>query len=465
MRDRLGLEVTTDSGAALALLDRALQEVLEYRLAAPATLDAALALDPGLALARCLKGCLLRSMATRSARPQIDAELALAAAERPRLGTRERLHLDALGCWAGDDLEGATARWRAIVEVWPRDLLAIRLLHHQGFWMGRRDLMRLAVTRALPAWHAGLPGHGFLLGMLAFAHEEAGELEAAERLARRAVELNPEDMWSLHALAHVLETRDRAAEGAALLDQPVERWADRTSMRGHLFWHAALFEIERGRLDAALALYDRAVRPGARATCIDLHNAASLLARLEWQGRPVGERWQGLAEHALGWVDDHVYPWTDLHAALALARLGRSEAGDLLGSLERLAAEGEGHAARVARPLLVPLVRAILAFYRGEPGRACDLLLALDPVSPEVGGSNAQRDLLDQLLLEAALAAGRLDLARRLAAERVARRPNDRVGRHKLAEAVRAAVAARPVERPAAPARAPVGRRVVPAAA
>lgn len=465
MRDRLGLEVTTDSGAALALFEQALQEFLEHRVAAPATLEAALGLDPGLALARCLEGCLLRSMATGRVRSRLEATLALAAAERPRLCRRERLHLDALERWAADDLEGATARWRAIVEVWPRDLLAIRLLHHQGFWMGRRDLMRIAVTRALPAWHAELPGYGFLLGMLAFAHEEAGELETAERLARRALELNPEDMWSLHAVAHVLEGSGRAAEGAALLDHPVERWADRTSMRGHLFWHAALFEIERDRLEVALALYDRAVRPGGRPTCIDLHNAASLLARLEWQGLPVGGRWEELAELAVTWVYDHVYPWTDLHAALVLARLGRGEGRDLLVSLERLAAEGEGHAARVAGPLLVPIVHAIQAFYGGDPGRAVDLLLALGPIPPEVGGSNAQRDLLDQLLLEAALAAGRPDLARRLVVERLARRPHDRFGHRDLALAVRAPAAGRPIERPAASDGPAQSRLAVPAAA
>ena len=115
MRDQFGLEVTTDSGPALALLDRALVELLEYRVSAMATVEAALAADPGLALARCLKGCLLRSQATRTLAPAIQAELALAEAERARLGTRERLHLDALAAWAHNDLATATRLWRAIV--------------------------------------------------------------------------------------------------------------------------------------------------------------------------------------------------------------------------------------------------------------------------------------------------------------------------------------------------------------
>lgn len=450
MRDRFGLEVTTDSGPALALLDRALLELMEYRLSAMATVEAALAADPGLALARCLKGCLLRSMATGTATPAIAAELDLARAERPRLSAREGLHLDALAAWTRNDLTTATRIWRAIVEAWPRDLLAIRLLHHQGFWMGRRDLMRAAVSLALPAWAEDEPGYGFLLGMLAFGLEEAGELERAERLARRAVELNPEDLWSIHAVAHVLETRDRPREGAAWLARPVEAWADRTSMRGHLFWHAAVFEIERGRGEAALALYDRAVLPRGRPTCVDLHNAASLLARLELQGVDVGGRWEGLAEPAAAWTEDHVYPLTDLHAALVLARTGRSEVDTLVASLERLAGRPDDHAAAVAGPILLPLVRAVVAFYRGEPGRAVDLLLELGPVPPAAGGSNAQRDLVAQLLLEAALASGRLELARALAAARVRARPHDAVGRRKLAQAV-AALAERARRRDAAP--------------
>lgn len=442
MRDRFGLEVTTDSGPALALLDRALVELMEYRVSAMATVEAALAADPRLALARCLKGCLLRSQATRTLAPAIQSELALAEAERPRLGAREGLHLDALAAWARNDLATATRLWRAIVGAWPRDLLAVRLLHHQGFWMGRRDLMREAVALALPAWEEGREGYGFLLGMLAFALEEAGELDRAERLARRAVELNPEDLWSIHAVAHVLETRDRPREGAAWLARPIEAWSDRTSMRGHLFWHAALFELERGRGWAALGLYDRAVLPRGRPTCVDLHNAASLLARLELAGLDVGGRWDGLAEQAASWTEDHVYPLTDLHAALVLARTGRPEADALLASLERLADRpreaAHDHAAAVAGPILVPLVRAVTAFYRGEPGRAVDLLLELGPVPSAAGGSNAQRDLLAQLLLEAALAAGRPELARALAAERVRARPHDAVGRRQLARALAA---------------------------
>lgn len=450
MRDRLGLETTTGSERALGLYERALRELLEQRLAAASTVEAAIAADPGFALARCLKACLLRGQATRRLLGEAAAELALARAERGRLTARERLHLDAATAWVGNDPAAAIGAWRAIVEGWPRDLLAVRLLHHTAFWSGRRELMTEAPARALEAFDPSLPGYGFLLGMLAFAREEAGELAAAERLGREAAARNPEDMWAVHAVAHVLETADRAEEGAAWLDHPPERWADRTSMRGHLAWHAALFRIERGRPEEALALYDGAIRPGERATCVDLHNAASLLARLELSGLRLDGRWQALAEHAAVWVGDHLYPLTDLHVAWTLARTGRPEAEALLASLERLAERPGDPTGALARPLLLPLARAVLAFHRGEPGRAVDLLLALGPVPPAVGGSNAQRDLFALLLLEAALAAGRIDLARRLAAERARARPRDWGARRGLERAL--AAAARP--RPTTPGRA-----------
>ena len=44
---------------------------------------------------------------------------------------------------------------------------------------------------------------------------------------------------------------------------------------------------------------------------------------------------------------------------------------------------------------------------------------------PKMGGSNAQRDLFAMILLDAAIRAGRANLARALAAERLGRMPEN----------------------------------------
>ena len=49
--------------------------------------------------------------------------------------------------------------------------------------------------------------HSYAWGMLAFALEQAGALDAAEDAGRRAVGMNRDDPWAQHAVAHVLEAR------------------------------------------------------------------------------------------------------------------------------------------------------------------------------------------------------------------------------------------------------------------
>jgi tetratricopeptide (TPR) repeat protein len=436
VRDRRDLEVTVTDAAALEAYERAVEGFLEYRLAALPEAQAAVAADPGFALARCLLAALFLSMQSRRMRPKAQEQLALAEAERARLGPRERLHLDAARAWAADDMERALGLWQTILGAWPRDIVAVRLLHTAAFWCGDAELVRAAAASVLPEWDEAVPGFGHLQGMLAFGLEECGDYAAAEPLGRAAVARNPGDLWAVHAVAHVLEMQGRFAEGGRWLAHAPDHWDDRGPIKGHVWWHAALFALERDEPETVLALYDRAVRPGERCFYIELQNAASLLVRLELAGHAVGDRFERLAEQATGWVEDHVVPFTDLHAAIAFARTGRPEAEAQLASLERLTARGEGHAAAVAGPLLLPIVRAVLAFWRGEPARTVELLLPLRGATAPLGGSHAQRDVIEQLLLEAALRSGRFDLARLLAAERVALRPASRPSWRKYADAL-----------------------------
>ena len=79
------------------------------------------------------------------------------------------------------------------------------------------------------------------------------------------------------------------------------------------------------------------------------------------------------------------------------------------------------------------LMRALLAFARGEADAAADGLYAVRGVAQRFGGSHAQRDLIDQTLFEAALRSGNQELAVGLAAERAALRPQGAPTRRWLA--------------------------------
>src|SRR6185312_4424403 len=121
-----------------------------------------------------------------------------------------------------------------------------------------------------------------------------------------------------------------------------------------------------------------------------------------------------------GHADGRCCVFTDLHAAMAELGAGQEAAVEQrLGWMRATAASGT-EAASCYRDVGVPLVEAFLAFRR----RAYDRTVALlHPVRFDVwriGGSHAQRDIVDWTLTEAALRAGMRDVALALAHERSA---------------------------------------------
>ncbi len=73
-----------------------------------------------------------------------------------------------------------------------------------------------------------------------------GQYETAEKYARTALEINSSDLWSLHALAHVLEMQGRVREGDDTLTAASGVLNNYNLFRGHLWWHLGLFRFAQG---------------------------------------------------------------------------------------------------------------------------------------------------------------------------------------------------------------------------
>ena len=423
--DARGLPLSSESEAAVAHYNAAIEDYFQYRVRAGKQVKAACEADPAFALAHCLRGYFFMLFGSNAFHPKARAALETAQAHAAGASAREAAHIAALEAWLTGDMERTCALWDALLVEHPRDLLALRLQHFSLFWMGRSAELRGGPARALHAWDETLPGYGNLLGMLAFGHEECGAYGEAEAAGRRAVELDPEDLWAVHAVAHVLEMQGRHKDGLAWLAYPADAWDDRNPFRGHLWWHRALYLYEAGDYDAVLALYDRSIRSETQDFYLDIQNAAALLARLEFAGAEVGERWLELADHVETRLDDHVLAFTDTHTMMALARTGRRDAAArLLASLESFAATPDNACAACLRPVAIPLCEAILAYAGGDYGRAADILWPLRDDYIRVGASHAQRDIFHQFLIEAAIRDGRLAWARALLSERTLIKPN-----------------------------------------
>lgn len=432
LTDRWGLPVSTDNPAALAGLDSFDTSFLTYGTTAGAVWEASAA-DPHSVMAAAKAAALELFLQTGAGPVKAQTRLDAVTARLAAATERERLWHGQVAAWAAGDAEAAIAQCRAIVARWPQDLAAIKMAQFHMFHVG--DLAGM-----LDIAEAGLPVHAGVAemhGMHAFALEEMNRLDEAERAGRHAIGLQRAEPWAHHAVAHVMETQGRCAEGYDFMVALADTWADRNSfMLTHNWWHAGLFAIDGDRPDLALQLYDRHVWGVWKEYSQDQVNAVALLARLEFAGLDVGDRWQDVADFiAARGPDEHVEPFLDAHYLLGLTRAGRDAAADaLLDSLrDHVARQPDRLAGRIWRQVGRPLAEGVAAYGRGDWAAAFTRLRpALDSLQ-QIGGSHAQRDLFWQLWLQAGARAGEAAAVRPWFERRAAERPAVAKHRRELA--------------------------------
>ncbi|MFF3439999.1 tetratricopeptide repeat protein [Streptosporangium sp. NPDC002721] len=427
--DEHGLPVSAAGATAVRHYDDAIHELLHFRAAVDERTAAALAEDPDLPLANALSaylGLLTTEPAeTRNAGERFRAYLR--RTDISRLLPRERAHVEAVGALLRGDLLTGGAVLARITEEHPRDALALIVGHQIDFFTGDARSLRDRVGGALTAWHEDDRHHGHLLGMYAFGLEEAGHYDRAEDVGLRAVELNAKDVWGIHAVVHTYEMQGRFQRGVRYLDDRLADWSSGTFLNVHTWWHYALYALEAGDTPRALAIYDAALRgPGATDTVMEMLDASALLWRLLLEDSDQTERWASLADAWAPKMAEPLYAFNDTHAVMAYVGSGRfAEAERLIASREEYAAPARPEVTnhRMTTRVGLPVCRALLAFGRRDYARVVDLLYPIRHRVNDFGGSHAQRDAVQKTLLEAAIRAGRFDLARVLVSERINVRP------------------------------------------
>ena len=353
--------------------------------------------------------------AISNARPFIDRALAASTDTT----AREQRFVACVEAWVNGDIAHAAKLHEEQAREFPRDLVSIKLGQYHLFNLGDAPgMLRLALA-ALP--HAG--DVAYLHGMAAFAWEQCHLLDQAESAARKGIALCRKEPWAHHALAHVMLTQGRIREGQVYMNEVSDTWTGLNSfMVTHNWWHQALFGLELGQHDDVLRLYDEQVWGVAKDYSQDQVNAVSLLARLELCGMDVGERWQDVAGYLKTRVDDHVLPFLDLHYLYGLARADMPEAGELMRSLKDHAAS-KAQSESVWEQVAVPAARGLLAHALGDFPRAATLLAQAMPKLAAIGGSHAQRDLFDQIYLDALMRSGRWATAQQIVQQRLRGHP------------------------------------------
>jgi tetratricopeptide (TPR) repeat protein len=414
LADRYGLALSTASAAAARHYQDGMDRLLSYGLGADQAFASAIAADEGFALAHA--GAALFALF------QGDGASAKASVERARglvggATRREQQHVAALAAIAGGESTRGLGLIEEHVKEFPRDAL---LVNQAGSTIGLggradREALRVSFVEALA------PAYGddwWYQSALGFTYHEVGRYDEARRLSERSLAQYRGNANASHNIAHVCyETVDNEG-GIAMLAGWLDDYDRRAPFHCHLAWHLALFELQCGRPERSLAIYERDIAPSSNPR-LSMIDGSALLWRFglyDYQKGPLP--WRPLADLAAK-VTRPGFIFGDVHAALAYASVGDERAlSALIAGLEALHAKGHPIAGTVA----LPLVRGVAAYAAGDFAGALALMESVDGEIHRVGGSHAQWELFEETMVVCQLRLGRLDEAARLLGRRLGRR-------------------------------------------
>jgi hypothetical protein len=216
----------------------------------------------------------------------------------------------------------------------------------------------------------------------------------------------------------------RTGEGISWMRANPDAWSRDSFLAVHIWWHLALYHLDRGETDEVLRLFDGPIF-GARSTvAMDLLDASALLWRLHLRSMAVGDRWKGVADNWQAFASAGNYAFNDAHAVMAFIGAGRPDGIDEVMEAQDRAMAGPGDNARFTREVGRPVVLGLKAFAEGNHAGCIGALQPVIPIANRFGGSHAQRDLLDLTVMEAALRLPDPALARAISAERRSMKPD-----------------------------------------
>ena len=406
LQDRYGLTLSTTSATARDAYAEGLDLFLSANTGAEQAFARAVLEDPSFALAHAGRA---RALQLRGRGREAAEAMAEARAGADGCSEREAGHLNALGLLIDGNGPGAYAAILAHLGDWPRDAMIAQpccgVFGLIGF-SGRagREAEQLAFTDRL-APHYG--DDWWFLAQHGFSQVEAGLVAEAERMLERALAGNPRNANAAHIRAHVHYEAGEREVGLERLDAWRRDYDREAQLSCHIAWHVAIWRSEAGDMEEAWRVFEADVAPGgAWGPPINvLTDSAAFVLRAGLAGAVVPEGvWERLSDYASEFFPNPGIAFADMHAALAHAMAGR---GDALARIAEAAAGPAGD-------MVSGLAEALDAYARTDWEEAIALLAPWMATHERVGGSRAQRDLLEFALLGALLRSGRTEEARRL---------------------------------------------------
>ncbi len=421
--DRYGSGLSTSSATARDAYDEGVDLLLSGNVGPAAAFDRAIAADPGFALAHVARA---RSFQLVGDMAPARESIAAARLGADRLSAREASHLAFFELLLANDANLALARARRHLETWPRDAMVLSpcasvfgLIGFSGVAGRERD--QLVLLDGL-ARHYG--DDAWFLCTHAFALDETGDRATAREKIERGMALAPRNAHGAHIRAHIHYEDGEQAASMRYLRNWIADYPPEAILHCHLNWHLALCELEIGDAAAAWRIYAEHIDPATKwgPALNTLTDGVSFLWRAELAGAARDPaQWRNLDTFGKKVFPRAGLAFADVHIALADAVTGKGD--DIqarLRQLDELALSGRAPAA----PVVAALATAFTAFQAADWN---GVIAAIEPIAGEherIGGSRAQRDLVEFTLLKAYANAGRFsDLQRYVGSRRMGAAP------------------------------------------
>ncbi|MCB1511155.1 MAG: tetratricopeptide repeat protein [Hyphomicrobiaceae bacterium] len=410
LQDRYGNDLSTGSTQARDAYIRGVDLLLAANYGAEAAFDEAIAADPDFALAHAARARVLQ-IEGRGA----DARAAIAKAEATvgNKSSRDKSHVGAMSYLIGGNGPKAFEAICRHAEDHPRDAVVVQpctgvfgLIGFSG--QPGREAEQLAFMQRLEP-HYG--ADWWFDSVLAFAQIEVGQTAVAVKTIERSLAAAPRSGHGAHIRAHIYYERGETEAGYRYITDWRKDYDKRAPLHCHVSWHVALWAMEQGDTKQAWDVVEADVQPGGAwgPPLNVLTDAASFLFRAELAGEPRrNDLWQTVSDYAAKFFPNPGIAFADVHSAVAHAMAGNGEA------LEKVIADAKGPAGDLVRAL----GEVFRAFAKESWKETIALLTPVMSTHERIGGSRAQRDLLEFAMVAALLRDGRTEDAKLMLATR-----------------------------------------------
>lgn len=325
------------------------------------------------------------------------------------LSPREQGHLAIIGSLLEGRSDGIYEKAYAHLQKFPRDVMiaqgCLGVFSLIGFGgQPGREAENLALSSML-APHYG--DDWWFLSTHAFSQMEAGQLEPAARSIERSLAINPRNANGSHHRAHLYYEVGETKAGLAYLKDWITDYDPQGVMHCHLSWHIALWALAEGDVKTMWEVADTTIDPktstGPALNIVT--DMPALLYRAELAGVKVApERWQAISDYATARFAKPRLGFADVHAALAHAMAGNAE------GVATIIEKANGPAEDLVRAL----AEAFQAFAKQDWQLTTEHLTKAISDHARIGGSRAQRDLIELAMAAALARRGRAEEAKRL---------------------------------------------------